>query len=92
MKLSAQGNFSDESNYIPNSASKDKLRDRLKYIVLQYLQDNPDDIPIFGLPQQVDQVYNSDMYLQESINILNSLSEVFNLIDEHYQILNESDN
>lgn len=91
MKLSAQGNFSDENNYIPNSTSKDKLRNRLKYVILQYLRDNPDNIPMFGLPQQVDQVYTSDMYLQESVNVLNSLTELFNLIDEHYQILNESD-
>jgi hypothetical protein len=91
MKLSAQGNFSDEKNYIPNSLSKDKLRDRLKYVVLQYLKDNPDDTQIFGLPPQIDQVYTSDMYLQESINVLNSLSEVFNLIEEHYSILNEEE-
>lgn len=91
MKLSAQGNFSDEKNYIPNSLSKDKLRDRLKYVVLQYLKDNPDDTQIFGLPPQIDQVYSSDMYLQESINVLNSLSEVFNLIEEHYSILNEEE-
>jgi hypothetical protein len=94
MEISRQGNYTDPANQVSamDTDLKDKLRNRLKYVVLQYLQDNPDDTQIFGLPQQVDQVYNSDMYLQESINILNSLSEVFNLIDEHYQILNESDN
>jgi hypothetical protein len=91
MKLSAQGNFSDANNQPAPYDSKDRLRDRLKYIVLQYLKDNPDDTQIFGLPQQVDTVYTSDMYLQESINVLNSLSEVFNLIEEHYSILNEEE-
>jgi hypothetical protein len=89
MKLSNQGNFSDANNQPAPYDPKDRLRDRLKYVVLQYLKDNPETEELFGLPQQIDTVYTSDMYLQESINVLNSLTEVFNLIEEHYSILNE---
>jgi len=93
MEISRQGNYTDPANQVSamDTDLKDKLRDRLKYVVLQYLKDNPDDTQIFGLPPQIDQVYTSDMYLQESINVLNSLSEVFNLIEEHYSILNEEE-
>jgi hypothetical protein len=31
------------------------------------------------------------MYLEESIKALNSLTELFDLINEHYSILNESE-
>lgn len=91
MKLSNHGNFSDEKNQPQLPDRTDKLRDRLKYVILQYLRDNPEEEQLFGLPQQVDTVYTSDMYLQESIQVINSLTELFTLLEQHYSILNESE-
>lgn len=91
MKLSNHGNYNNLNNQPQLADKTDKLRNRLKYIILQYLQDNPETDNSFGLPSEMDTVYSSDMYLQESIQVLNSLTELFNLIDQHYSILNESE-
>jgi len=92
MELSKQGNYSDLANQVSamDTDLKDKLRKRLKYVILQYLQDNPPQSPITGLDPMMHSVYSSDMYLEESIKALNSLTELFDLINEHYSILNES--
>lgn len=93
MEISKQGNYTDPANQVSamDTDLKDKLRKRLKYVILQYLQDNPPQSDITGLAPMKQSVYSSDMYLQESINVLNSLTELFDLINEHYQILNESE-
>ena len=93
MEISKQGNYTDPANQVSamDTNLKDKLRKRLKYIVLQYLTDNPPQSPITGLDPEMHSVYTSDMYLEESIKALNSLTELFDLINEHYSILNESE-
>ena len=93
MEISKQGNYTDPANQVSamDTDLKDKLRKRLKYIILQYLTDNPPQSPITGLDPEMHSVYTSDMYLEESIKALNSLTELFDLINEHYQILNESE-
>lgn len=94
MEISKQGNYTNPANQVSamDTDEKDKLRKRLKYVILQFLRDNPPREDITGLQPMYEPVYASDMYLQESINVLNSLTELFDLINEHYQILNESDN
>ena len=92
MEISKQGNYTDPANQVSamDTDLKDKLRKRLKYVILQYLTDNPPQSPITGLDPEMHSVYISDMYLEESIKALNSLTELFDLINEHYSILNES--
>jgi hypothetical protein len=93
MNISPQGNYTDPANQVSamDTDLKDKLRKRLKYVILQYLTDNPPQSPITGLDPEMYSVYTSDMYLEESIKALNSLTELFDLINEHYSILNESE-
>lgn len=93
MEISKQGNYTNPANQVSamDTDEKDKLRKRLRYIILQYLYDNPSKEDITGLEPVYEPVRASDMYLQESINVLNSLTELFDLINEHYQILNESE-
>jgi hypothetical protein len=92
MEISKQGNYTDPANQVSamDTDLKDKLRKRLKYVILQYLTDNPPRSPITGLDPEMHSVYTSDMYLEESIKALNSLTELFDLINEHYSILNET--
>lgn len=92
MEISKQGNYTDPANLVSamDTDLKDKLRKRLKYVILQYLTDNPPRSPITGLDPEMHSVYTSDMYLEESIKTLNSLTELFDLINEHYSILNET--
>ena len=92
MEISRQGNYTNPANQVSamDSTLRDKLKKRLKYVVLQYLTDNPEYDMMSGKDTMMHSVYSSDMYLEESIKALNSLTELFDMINEHYSILNES--
>lgn len=97
MKISAQGNYSDPKNQVSamDTDEKDKLRKRLKYVILQYLQDNPLKSDITGLEPEMQTVYPADMYMTEeyqknAIQVIDSLTELFSLLEQHYNILNEN--
>jgi hypothetical protein len=47
MEISRQGNYTDPANQVSamDTDLKDKLRKRLKYVILQYLQYNPPQSP-----------------------------------------------
>jgi hypothetical protein len=98
MEISKQGNYSGPQNQISamDTDVKDKLRKRLKYVILQYLQDNPSKSDITGLEPMKQSVYSADMYMTEeyqknAIHMINSLTELFNLLEQHYSILNENE-
>ena len=92
MEISRQGNYTSPANQTSamDSTLKDKLKKRLKYTILNFLTDNPEYDMSTGKDTMMHSAYSSDMYLEESINSLNSLTELFNMINEHYSILNES--
>jgi hypothetical protein len=97
MEISKQGNYSDPQNQISamDTDEKDKLRTRLKYIILQYLRDNPPKSDITGLEPEMQTIYPADMYLTEeyqanAIRVIDSLTELFGLLEQHYNILNEN--
>jgi hypothetical protein len=92
MEISKQGNYTSPANQVSamDSTLRDKLKKRLKYVVLDFLTDNPEYDITTGKDTMMHSGYTSDMYLEESIKSLNSLTELFNMINEHYSILNES--
>ena len=88
MNISKSGNYSDpEQHPITTSPDlNDKLKSRLKFVVLKFLQDNPDLNPDHA-NGNISNEYSADTYLTESSKIINTKKDILNLLLEHYQII-----